>query len=280
MGNYDYANESLRDTLRNNKSTAIGIGVFFTALVLLFGFIIPKYFAPETKAVNNYQETIRSNDIVRGNKDSKVTVVLYEDPQCPGCQALSKSESEKLESYRDRVRFVHKYIRVKVEHSFAKEANSYIYAAEVIAGKGYELAEKSYKTTSNPQAITKTEFLGYAKDLGLDITSLVEKANSKEIVSQVAQQDNDFALTYPAAEGFTKAAMRISGTPGAIVTIDDKITRITTGQDKSALVDPTKDFNASMISTYLEKYFNPNASSSTPAPTVETVPPTQATPAQ
>jgi Thioredoxin len=279
MGNYDYANESLGDTLRNNKKTAIGIGLFLLSLALIFGLIIPKVYAPETKPVNDYKETIRTNDIIRGNKDSKVTVVLYEDPQCPACQALAKTESPKLEAFRDRVKFVYKYVRAVPGHTFSKEAITYMYAAEALAGKGYELVEKSYNTTTAPQSLGKTEFLGYAKELGLDITALVEKANSKEINSQSAQQDNDFAFSYPPVEGYSKSPMRINGTPGAVVIIDDKIVKITTGSDKAPLVDPTKDFNASMISAYLEKYFNPNASTTT-TPTVETVPPTQATPAQ
>jgi Thioredoxin len=285
MGNYDYANESLADTLRNNKKTAIGLISFIVGIALLFGVILPKVWEVKTSEVKAFNEILRTDDIVRGNKDSKVVVTLFEDPQCPACQALSKTESEKLEAFRDRVKFVYKYVRAVPGHTFAKEANTYIYAAEALAGKGYELAEKSYKTTTNPQSLTKTEFLGYAKDLGLDVTALSEKANSKEVATQVAQQTTDFGFKYPAVKDFTKSPMTINGTPGAMIIIDGELNRVTTGSDRSALVDQTKDFNASMISAYLEKYFNPNAASST-STTVETVPPpvpeTQAssTPAQ
>jgi Thioredoxin len=275
MGNYDYANESLADTLRNNKKTAIGLISFIVGIALLFGVIIPKMWEVKTSEVKAFNEILRTDDIVRGNKDSKVVVTLFEDPQCPACQSLSKTESEKLEAFRDRVKFVYKYVRAVPGHTFSKEANTYIYAAEAIAGKGYELVEKSYKSTSNPQSLTKTEFLGYAKDLGLDVTALSEKANSKEVSTQVAQQTTDFTFKYPAVKDFTKSPMTINGTPGAMIIIDGELTRVTTGSDRSALVDQSKDFNASMISGYLEKYFNPDAASST-TPTVETVPPTQA----
>ena len=56
--------------------------------------------------------------------------------------------------------------------------------------------------------------------------------------------------------------MRLNGTPGAVVIIDGKLNRVTSGSDRTALIDPQKDFNASNLSSYLEKYFNPNASSS------------------
>jgi Thioredoxin len=270
MGNYDYANESLVDTLRNNKNTAIGIIAFLVGLVLLFAVILPKVWEVKTTEVKSYTEVIRDYDIIRGKKDSNITVVLFEDPQCPACQALSKTESEKLESYRDRVKFVYKYVRAVPGHTFSKEANTYIYAAEALAGKGYELVEKSYKSTANPQSLTKSEFLGYAKDLGLDVTALSEKANSKEVATQVAQQTTDFSIKYPVIKDFTKSPMTINGTPGAMIIIDGELNRVTTGSDRTALIDQTKDFNASMISGYLEKYYNPTATSETP--TVEPIP--------
>jgi hypothetical protein len=265
MGNYDYANESLRDTLRNNKSTAIGIGILLTALILIFGYILPKAYAPITNEITNVNQVVKDNDIKRGKMDSNVTVILYEDPQCPGCQALAKTESKKLEAFRDRVKFVYKYVKAVPGHTFAKEANSYIYAAEAISGKGYELVEKSYNDTANPQALTKNEFFGYAKELGLDQTALTEKANSKEIINQVGQQTTDFAYKIPTIEGFTNREVAVSGTPGGIIIIDGKVVRITIDKrnNEAAMVDKTKDFYATMISDYLEKYFN-SSSISTP----------------
>ncbi len=273
MGNYDYANESLGDTIRNNKKTAIAIMAFIVGLLLINYVVIPNFYGANTNKVKDFNEIVRTSDIIRGKKDSNVTVVLFEDPQCPACQALSKQESEKLESYRDRVRFVYKYIKAVPGHKFSKEAISYMYAAELSSKKGYELVEKSYKSTANPQLLTKSEFLDYAKELELDITDLVSKANSKEVISFAAQQEEDFEFKYPAIEGYTKSPMRINGTPGAIIIIDGKLNKVTTGPDRSMLVDQTKDFTASMISSYLDKYFNPQASSqASDAPSVQVVP--------
>jgi hypothetical protein len=59
MGNYDYANESLGDTLRNNKKTAIGIGLFLLSLALIFGLIIPKVYAPEPMTSSEVTKILR-----------------------------------------------------------------------------------------------------------------------------------------------------------------------------------------------------------------------------
>jgi hypothetical protein len=255
MSNYSYESESLLDTFKNNKKTAIGILAFLIAFALLFFVVIPKIYAPETKQITDYNQIIRDNDIKRGKLDSNITVVIFEDPQCPSCQSLSKTESEKLEAFRDKVRFVYKYVRAVPGHTFSVEANSYIYAAEALKNKGYELVEKSYKTTTAPQSLTKSEFLGYAtsEGLNLDQTAILEKANSKEIQSQVAQQQKDFEVKFPAIDGWTKAPMRINGTPGAVILKDGKLIRITTGSDREALVDQTKDFTAFSISEYLKE---------------------------
>jgi Thioredoxin len=255
MSNYSYESESLLDTLKNNKRTAIGLAIFLIALALIFFVIVPKIYAPQVKQAQSFTEIIRESDITRGKKDSNIIVVLFEDPQCPGCQSLSKTESANLEKYRDRVRFVYKYVRAVPGHTFAQEANSYIYAAEELAAKGYEYVEQSYKTTTNPQALTKSEFLSYAtsEPISLDATKLSEKANSKEIREKVAQQQSDFEFKFPAIEGFTNTVTRISGTPGGFVVKDGKVVRITSGDDKSVLVDKTKGFTVYDIGKYLDE---------------------------
>ena len=45
---------------------------------------------------------------VRGNKDAKVTVVVYDDFQCPYCSRMHQTLNEVLKSYGDRIKVVYK----------------------------------------------------------------------------------------------------------------------------------------------------------------------------
>jgi protein-disulfide isomerase len=59
-----------------------------------------------------YEANMKKIDLkgrpVRGNKDAKVTVVVYDDYQCPYCSRLHETVLESLKTYGNRVRFVYK----------------------------------------------------------------------------------------------------------------------------------------------------------------------------
>jgi hypothetical protein len=253
MSNYSYESESLMDTLRNNKKTAIGILAFIIALVLLF-FVVPRISAPQGTAVETKEVLglIKDYDIKRGNQNANVTVIFYEDPQCPGCQAFSKSESDKLMAYKDKVRFVYKYIQVIPSHTFSKEANTLIYAAEKIASKGYELAEAGYKGTSNPATLNRNEMLGYAKDLGIDNNALSAEALKPGVADAVAQAQKDFEFKIPKIDGYTKEAVRLSSTPGVIIIKNNQVARLSVGNATASLENPKENFTATDTAKFLE----------------------------
>jgi protein-disulfide isomerase len=62
--------------------------------------------------VDPYEANMKKIDIagrpVRGNKDAKVTVVVYDDYQCPYCSRLHQTVLESLKTYGNRVKFVYK----------------------------------------------------------------------------------------------------------------------------------------------------------------------------
>ncbi len=252
MSNYSYESESLMTTIKNNKNIAIILASILIAVFALV-FLVPKIIAPNTSSVDasSYSQLIRDYDIVRGKKDSNITVVLFEDPQCPGCQSLSKTKSAEFEKYYDKVRFVYKYVRAVSPHTFSKEAIGLIYAAENISQKGYELTEKIYKDTANLTVLDRATVLKYAEEIGLNKDLIIAKSNESAIQSIVSQQQKDFEFKFPVIEGFTDKETRISGTPGGFIIKDSKLNRITSDRERSTLTDKTKDFTTSDFDTYL-----------------------------
>jgi stress response protein YsnF len=254
MSNYSYESESIWTTIQNNKNIAIILSSILIAILGLVYFV-PRILAPNTTTsdASSYNQLIRENDIVRGKKDSNITVVLFEDPQCPSCQSLSKTKSESLSKYYDKVKFVYKYVRAVQSHTFSKEAIGLIYATESVSQKGYELTEKIYKDTASLATLDRTTVLKYAEDLGVNKDQILTKSNEPNIQSLAAQQQKDFEFRFPIIEGYTDKESRISGTPGGFIIKDGKLVRVSSSQDRSSLVDKTKDFTTFDFDTYLEE---------------------------
>jgi protein-disulfide isomerase len=59
---------------------------------------------------------------VRGNKDAKVTVVVYDDFQCPYCSRMHQTLNEVLKSYGDRIKVVYKDFPLVEIHPWAQRA--------------------------------------------------------------------------------------------------------------------------------------------------------------
>lgn len=61
------------------------------------------------KPNENDNPGILASDHVRGKRDSKVLVVEYADPQCPGCASMMPKMDAIYEKYKDKVAFVYRH---------------------------------------------------------------------------------------------------------------------------------------------------------------------------
>jgi protein-disulfide isomerase len=59
---------------------------------------------------------------VRGNQDAKVTVVVYDDFECPYCSRMHETLIEVLKNYGDRIKVVYKDFPLKEIHPWAERA--------------------------------------------------------------------------------------------------------------------------------------------------------------
>ena len=72
-------------------------------------------------------------DHVRGKRDSKVLVVEYADPQCPGCAMVMPKMNAIYEKYKDKVAFVYRHYPI----SGHQNAVSAAIAIEAAGKQGY-----------------------------------------------------------------------------------------------------------------------------------------------
>ena len=70
---------------------------------------------------------------MRGKRDSKVIVIEYADPQCPGCATVTPIVDEIYEEYGDKVAFVYRHYPL----SYHKNAEAAVAAIEAAGNQGY-----------------------------------------------------------------------------------------------------------------------------------------------
>jgi protein-disulfide isomerase len=74
---------------------------------------------PRTDVLSNIDLTGRP---VRGNKDAKVTVIVYDDFQCPYCTRMHQTIVDTLKSYGDKIKVVYKDFPLSQIHPWAERA--------------------------------------------------------------------------------------------------------------------------------------------------------------
>ncbi len=125
--------------------------------------------------------------------ESQAEVVLteYSDFQCPACAYFYPMVEKLKEEYGDRLKVDYNYFPLN-SHQYAALAAR---AAEAAKNQGqfdamHDLLfenQKSWSSSGNPQSV----FIGYAKDLGLDMQQFREELNSAETQKAVMEQKQE-----------------------------------------------------------------------------------------
>jgi protein-disulfide isomerase len=104
-------------------------------------------------------------DPVRGPANAKVTIVEFSDFQCPFCAKATPEVTALLQKFPKDVRVVFKQFPLET-HSQAALAAEASLAAQA-QGKFWELHDKMY---ANFRILSEARIMGWAKDIGLDVT--------------------------------------------------------------------------------------------------------------
>jgi len=104
---------------------------------------------------------------IRGTERAPVTIVKFEDFQCPFCKTAQPTFRELLKKYDGKVRLVHKDLPLEAIHPQARQAAEAARCAGE-QGKFWEYHDKLY--AESPQ-LSPEELKSVAKDLGLNTSS-------------------------------------------------------------------------------------------------------------
>ncbi len=158
------------------------------------------YWGAETSS--KPKETINKTEWAKGKLDSKVTVTVFGDFQCPACKSMEAlTVNPFLEKYLDRVKFVYKQFPLTTSHAKAQKAAE---ASEAAGnqGKFWEMHDKLYEVSvSDGSTLTPDLLKQYAKDLGLDSEKFNSELDSSKYSGDVKED---------VTEG---NKLKVSGTP-------------------------------------------------------------------
>jgi protein-disulfide isomerase len=120
---------------------------------------------------------------VRGPERAKVTIVKFEDFQCPFCKSAQPTLAVLLKKYESKVRLVHKDLPLEEIHPQAELAAE---AARCAGdqGKFWQYHDTLY---TNAPKLSPDDLKGYAKEVGLDPVSFDQCLASGKHKNGVAQ---------------------------------------------------------------------------------------------
>src|SRR5213594_3353266 len=125
----------------------------------------------------------------KGSEKAAVTIVKFEDFQCPYCKTVQPTFPELLKRYDGKVRLVHKDLPLDAIHPQARQAAEAARCAGE-QGKFWEYHDKLY--ANSPKAGVE-ELKSYAKEVGLNSASFDQCYGSGKFRAAVQKDLNDGA---------------------------------------------------------------------------------------
>lgn len=141
--------------------TKIILSVILLTITVIIGAIM---LMPVKKSAGSQPE-IRSDSLILGAQDAKVTVVEFSNFECIACKSIDPTVEKMLKTYDGKVRFVFKHFPFDT----AEGNNAFIAAeaAEAAAAQG-KFMEMKKLLFENQGKLTKDTLKNLAKNLNLD----------------------------------------------------------------------------------------------------------------
>jgi protein-disulfide isomerase len=122
----------------------------------------------------------------RGAPDALVTLVEFEDFQCPFCKKAQETVQNVLARYKDKVKLVHRDFPLQPLHPASLKAHEAARCAEE-QGKFWEYRDLLYK---NAPAANSDQLTQYASQLAMNLPDF-DKCVESEKFRGIVQKDED-----------------------------------------------------------------------------------------
>lgn len=193
--------------------------------IVAYGFIVRTTIESPT---NYFTGKPLEGDFIEGNKDSKVFVVEYSDPECPFCVQLHPTLKELRMRYASEIGFVYRHFPLTVPHPNAFNESKAIECAGTLGGTkmfyAYVDALYGYKITNRTTQLQVGGKELIARNLGLNEQAFKECLASKETENTVGQALND------------GVGAGVEGTPSTFILVKTR-----KGYETIAMIDGARD---------------------------------------
>jgi protein-disulfide isomerase len=125
---------------------------------------------------------VKAEDWVKGGKEGKIILVEYSDFQCPSCASYQPIIEALLNDFSNDLRFVYRHFPLVAIHKNALPAAIAAEAAG-LQGKFWEMHDLLFEKQAewSQKQDSKSVFVGYAKELGLDERKFISDFESKSL---------------------------------------------------------------------------------------------------
>lgn len=184
--------------MKNKSLISISL-VLVVVLFIIAGFI---YENNKTNKINSFtskneQPFVRNNSVFIGNKDAKITIVEFFDPECPACAVFHPIVNAAFKEYFPNIKIVYRYL---ANHKYSKYAIKIIEAARK-QGKykqALEIVLKTQQFWADSQDLRPELIWQYLANSDIDMKQLKKdflKINIDIILKQAREDANKLNIT-------------------------------------------------------------------------------------
>lgn len=146
--------------------------------------------APQTF---NDVKKVSDSDLIRGDKNAKLTLIEYSDLECPFCKTFHPTMKKLLADYDGKIRWVYRNFPLSFHANAQKEGEAALCVGKLGGDtKHWDFIDKIYdRTTSNGTGFALTDLGPLAKEVGVDQTKFQTCLDSGEMAQAVKDQETD-----------------------------------------------------------------------------------------
>ncbi len=189
--------DTVAGSKRRNSNRRIllwgGVSILILVSVWMVSFLI-RFDNKSEQTASLLTTTINNTDWTIGADNARVTLIEYADFQCPACAAYDPLVKKLTEEFKDdSFRLVYRHFPLRSIH---QNANLAAWSAEAagMQGKFWEMHDLIYENQSewaSQYSNAEETFVGYAKNLGLDIIKFESDLRSNEVKEKVDKSYKD-----------------------------------------------------------------------------------------
>lgn len=174
----------------DNNEDVKRFALWFIVGVILIGSFLAIMFMSKTTPTTPglLSKEVTSDDWIKGQKDSKVTLVEYSDFQCPACRAWEPQITKIMSEFGAHISLVYRNFPLRQVH-LNSQISAQAAEAAGMQGKFWEMHALLFENQSiwspQPSDAVKDTFADYAKQLGLDVDQFKKDLTSDKAASNV-----------------------------------------------------------------------------------------------